>query len=54
MAYVTLIGYRDVQSADDHGAILGPHCQIGILHWCYGSSNNFGELAKSPPEKLTS
>ena len=52
MAYATLVGHRDVQSAV--GAILGPYHLISTLHWCHYSSCDFGGLAKCLPEKQTS
>ena len=52
MAHATLVGHRDIQSA--MGAILGSHHLISALHWCYCSSCDFGESAKSPPEKQIS
>ena len=33
------------------GAILGPHHQIGTLHWCHCSSCDFGGVRKCPSRK---
>ena len=46
----TLIGHRDLQSAV--GIVLGPHCQIGNLHWCHCSSCYYGGLEKMPSRKV--
>ena len=35
------------------GAVSGPHCQIGALHWCHFASREFIWSAKSTPEKKT-
>ena len=36
------------------GAILGPHCQNGALHWCHFTSIGFTQTTKSTLEKQTS
>ena len=47
-----------LQGLDRHvlteGAILGPHCQTGALHWCHSTSHGFTWLAKGTLEKQTS
>ena len=46
MAYSTLVGHRDIQSAV--GAILDTHHLISALHWQHCSSQG---SAKYSPEK---
>ena len=29
------------------GALSGPHCQIGVLHWCHFTGHEFTWSAKS-------
>ena len=45
LAYVTLVGHRDVQSAVV--AIMGPYHLNSTLHWCHCSSCNFEGLKNS-------
>ena len=46
MAYATLLGYKDVQSAVE--TILDPYYLISALHWCHCYSRDSGGLAKCP------
>ena len=52
-----IVEFRVVQGLDRRaltvGAIPGPHCQIGVLHWQYFTSHGFTWPAKGTLEKQT-